>query len=65
MYISSIFHVYFMLFVHHFLHWLSKNWPTQRQIPVEYGLKLHSKVLSKRLNKEKKSKTSKWSFIKK
>ena len=39
MYILCIFHVYFMLFVHHFLRWLSENWPTQRQITVEYGLK--------------------------
>ena len=38
MYISCIFHVYFMLFVHHFPRWLRENWPTQRQIPVEYGL---------------------------
>ena len=38
MYISCIFHVYFMLFVHHFPRWLRENWPTQTQFRVEYGL---------------------------
>ena len=35
---ACIFHVYFMLFVHHFSRWLGENWPTQRQFSVEYGL---------------------------
>ena len=41
--VSGVGHVYFMLFVHHFPRWLRENWPTQRQIPVEYGLKNISK----------------------
>ena len=30
-----------MLFVHHFPRSIRENWPTQRQIPVEYGLKCY------------------------
>ena len=38
MYISCIFHVYFMLFVHYFPRWLRENKPTRTPFPVEYGL---------------------------
>ena len=41
MYISCIFHVCFMLFVHLFPRWQRESQPTQRQIPVEYRLKAY------------------------
>ena len=36
---SGVGHVHFMLFVQLFPRWQRENQPTQRQIPVEYGLK--------------------------
>ena len=41
------FHVYFMLFVHHFPHWLRENWPRQTRFLVEYGLYLLNMILCK------------------